>query len=118
MNKPKKVYTSLGTVMKAKKNNEGDADRFYLKLEQQKDKDGKPYGASIFPIKLANGVLLKDGQIVSMFSKKEKFQKSVSEGKMDQAKADELSSFLKYDVVLVEEVNEGGGSDDGGDINF
>lgn len=115
----KKVYTSLGTVMKAKKKNEGDADRFYLKLEQKKDKDGKPVGASIFPIKLANGVVLNDGQIVSMFSKKEKFQKSVNEGKMDQAKADELSAFLKYDVVMVEEVNEGSGSsDDGSDINF
>ena len=119
MTKAKKVYTSLGTVMKAKKSNEGDADRFYLKLEQQKDKDGKPFGETIFPIKLANGRVLQDGQIVSMFSKKEKFQKSVNEGKMDQKKADELSAFLKYDVVLVEDVNEGSGSDDdNGNINF
>lgn len=114
----KKVYTSLGTVMKAKKKNDNESDRFYLKLEQQKDKDGKPFGETIFPIKLANGRVIPDGQIVSMYSKKEKFQKSVDAGKMDQAKADELSAFLKYDVVLVEEVNEGGSSDDGCDINF
>ena len=119
MSDAKKVYTSLGTVMKAKKKNDGEADRFYLKLEQQKDKDGKPFGETIFPIKLANGRVLTDGQIVSMYSKKEKFQKSVDAGKMEQSKADELSAFLKYDVVLVEDVNQGSGSsDDGGDINF
>lgn len=108
----KKKYTTLGTMCASKKKNpddENEKKRFYLKLEQNKGKDQKPYGESIYPIKLANGKVVNDGDILALFSKKEKFQKLVDEGKMDQAKADMLSSFLLFDIVLVEDVNEGDG---------
>lgn len=107
-----KKYTNLGTVMKAKKNQESDPDRFYIRLEQQKDKDKKPVGEQIFPITLANGKVIHDGQTLAMFSKREKFDKLVKDDKMTREKADQLSSFLRYDVVLVEDVNEGGGESD------
>jgi hypothetical protein len=106
----KKKYTNLGVMCASKKKNpddENEKKRFYLKLEQNKGKDNKPYGESIFPIKLANGKVIKDGDMLSLFSKKEKFEKLVEEGKMDQAKADFLASFLLFDIVLVEDVNEG-----------
>jgi hypothetical protein len=106
----KKKYTTIGTMCASKKKNpddESEKKRFYLKMEQSKDKNGKVYNDKIFPIKLANGKTISDGDMLALFSKKEKFQKLVEEGKMDQAKADMLSSFLLFDIVLVEDVNEG-----------
>jgi hypothetical protein len=117
MNKPKKKYTNLGIMMVAKKrdpNNENEPKRFYIKLEQQKTKDGKPYGEQVFPITLANGMVLKDGDFLSMFSKKEKLQELVEDGKLDQERADYLSSFLLFDIVAVEEVDEGNDGGKGG----
>ena len=113
----KNKYTNIGVMCKAKKkdpNDENEQNRFYLKLEQNKGKDGKPYGEQVFPITLANGKVLNDGDILSMFSKKEKFKKLVEEGKMDQEKADMLSSFLLFDICVVEPVNEGNGSSGSG----
>jgi hypothetical protein len=106
----KKKYTNIGTVIKAKEKNNDGSDRFYLKLEQQKGKDGKPYGEQVFPITLANGVVLKDGDSLSLFSKKAKLQSLVDAGKMEQDKADFLSSFLRFEVCVVETVNEGDGA--------
>jgi hypothetical protein len=106
----KKVYTNLGTMMVAKKKDptdEKEPKRFYIKLEQQKTKDGKPYGEQVFPITLANGRVLNDGDILSMYSKKEKFQEAVEANKMDQDKANFLSSFMLFDIVATETVNEG-----------
>lgn len=122
MNKAKKIYTSLGTMMKAKAKNPNDEKepaRFYIKLEQKKDKNKKTYGEQIFPITLANGKQLNDGDILAMFSKKESFQRAVDANQMTQAKADELSSFLKFDIVFVESVDDGNGSgNDGGGVDL
>jgi len=116
MSQPKKKYLNLGTMTVAKPknpNDENEPKRFYIKLEQQKGKDGKPYGDQLFPITLANGVVLNDGDILSMFSKKEKFKKMVEDGKLDQAKADFLSGFLLFDICAVkEESSEDDGSDE------
>lgn len=113
--KAKKKYLNLGvmTVAKPKDANDPDeAKRFYIKLEQQKGKDGKPYGEELFPIVLANGTILNDGDILSMYSKKEKFKKLVEDGKMDQEKADFLSSFLLFDICAVVSEGEGSGGSD------
>lgn len=104
MSKPKKKFLNLGVMTVAKPkdaNNPDEQKRFYIKLEQQKGKDGKIYGDQIFPITLANGTVLNDGDILSMFSKKEKFKKMVEDGKLDQDKADFLSSFLLFDICAV-----------------
>ena len=113
--KPKKKYLNLGTMTVAKPKDANDPDeakRFYIKLEQQKSKDGKPYGDQLFPIVLANGMVLNDGDILSMYSKKEKFKKMVEEGKIDQEKADFLSSFLLFDICAVVSEDEGSGGSD------
>lgn len=105
----KRKYTNLGTMMVAKKkdpNDENEKKRFYIKLEQRKDKSGKPYGKQVFPITLADGSVLNDGDILTMFSKKEQFQKLVEQDKLDQDKADNLSSFLLFDICASEQVNE------------
>jgi hypothetical protein len=117
----KKKYTNLGTMTAAKKKDptdESEPKRFYIKLEQQKGKDGKPYGEQVFPITLANGKVLKDGDMLSMFSKKENFKRAVEAGKMDQEKAEFLSSFLLFDICVVEEVNDGEEPSKGGSVNF
>lgn len=122
MSEVKKKYTNIGTVKQARKkdpNDENEAPRFYLELQQTKDKEGKAIGEQIFPIKLANGVVLEDGQILSLYSIPEKLKRKVQNGDMSQAKADDLS-FLRFDVVLVEDADTGSkksgkGSDD---INF
>jgi hypothetical protein len=104
MNPTKKKYLNLGVMTVAKAKNPDDKDeakRFYIKLEQQMSKDGKPYGEQIFPITLANGTVLQSGDMLSMFSKKEKFKKMVEEGRMDQEKADFLSGFLLFDICAV-----------------
>ncbi len=103
MNKNK--FINIGTVKVSKKKNpddENELPRFYLQLQQQKLKDGKPYGEQVFPITLANGKVLNDGDILAMFAKRPKLQQAVEDGKMDQDTADFLSSFLKYDVCVVE----------------
>lgn len=108
--KTKKKYTNLGVMCLAKKKDPTNKDEpkiYYLKLEQQTTKDGKPYGEQVFPITLANGKQLNSGDILSLYSKKEKFAKMVEDGKMEQDKANFLSSFLLFDIVLTEEVNEG-----------
>ena len=118
----KKKYTNMGTMMVSKKKDENDPNepkRYYIRLEQQKGKDKKPFGEVIFPITLANGVVLNDGDILSMFAKRPKFQKMVDEGKMTQEKADELSAFLAFDIVLTEDPDAPKSSSGGnGDINF
>lgn len=93
----KMKFKNIGTMMKAKpKTSDPDEPkRFYIKLENQKNKDGKVYGENIFPL------TLKDGDILSMFPKKPKFQNLVKEGKMSQDKADELSDFLIFDICVV-----------------
>ena len=104
-----KKFSNIGTMMVAKKrdpSNPDEAKRYYIKLEQQKSKDGAPYGEQLFPITLANGKKLNDGDILSLFSKKEKFQKAVEDNKMSQEKADELSAFLLFDIVVTETVQE------------
>lgn len=101
MSQNKRKFFNIGTMTLAKKKDPNDQDepkRFYIKLEQQKGKDGKPYGDQVFPIKLANGVVLNDGDMLAMFSKKEKFKKMVEDGKLDQDKADFLSGFLLFDI--------------------
>lgn len=102
-------FTNIGTVMVAKKkdpNNEDEAPRYYIKLQQNKQKDGTPYGDLVFPITLANGKVLKDGDMLSLFSKKEKFNAAVEAGTMSQEKADELSAFIKFDVCVGEDTEE------------
>jgi hypothetical protein len=120
MSQNKKKYTTLGTMMVAKKrdpNDENEAKRFYVKLEQQTKSDGTPYGETVFPITLANGKKLNSGDIISMQNKKEKFQRAVEAGRMDADKAAQLASFLLFDLVVVEDDN--GSSDSGSDnINF
>jgi hypothetical protein len=111
----KKKYLNLGTMTaaKPKTNDPDEPKRYYIRLEQQKDKKtGKPFGDQIFPITLANGVVLNDGDMLAMFSKKEKFKKQVEDGKMDQEKADFLSSFLLFDIVAVKEESNEGGNDE------
>lgn len=104
----KKKYTNIGTMMakKADANNPDAPKGYYLKLEQQTKKDGTAYGDQIFPITLANGKVLNSGDILNLYSKKDKFSKAVEEGKMDQEKADFLSSFLLFDIVLTESADE------------
>lgn len=117
----KNKYTNIGVVMTAKKDKPDDPTRFYIKLEQRKDKDKKPYGDVIFPITLANGKVLNDGDILAMFSKADQFQNLVDKGSMTQAKADELKGFLRYDVCISEKLNEDGTpakKDKDDDINF
>lgn len=122
MSEKTKKYTNIGTVMVAKKKNPNDPNeksRFYLKLEQQRNKDKTPYGDQVFPITLANGKILNDGDVLAMFSKKEKLDYQLENKKITQEKYDQLVSFLKYDVCLVEDLN---GSDsepkDDGNIPF
>ena len=114
MSEQNKKYTTLGTMMVAK-----NGKTRYIKLEQQTKKDGTPYGSTVFPITLADGRVLKSGDALFLQSKKDKFQRNVEAGKMTQAKADELSSFMIADLVLVEDVGsskpDGNDSDD---INF
>lgn len=99
----KNKYLSIGTVMKRKADPaKPDEKGFYLRLEQPKDRNtGKIFGEQLFPITLANGIVLKDGDILSMYSKKESLQRLVDNKKMDQAKADELAEFLLFDVSVV-----------------
>lgn len=107
-------FTTIGAMLVNKKkdpNNPDEPKKFHIKLQQQKGKDGKPYGEQVFPITLANGKVLNDGDALVMFSKKEKFQELVRTGKMDQQKADDLSAFLLFDVCVVESVNEGNDND-------
>lgn len=121
MNKPKKKYYNLGVMKVAKKkdpSNESEPKRFYIQLEQQKSKDGKIYGDQIFPITLANGVVLNDGDSLSMFAKKPKLQKLVEEGKMEQDTADFLSSFILFEICASENVEGGSEGNDGGGVNF
>lgn len=120
MSQNKKKYTTLGTMMVAKKrdpNDENEAKRFYVKLEQQTKKDGTPYGDVVFPLTTASGKKIQSGDIISMQNKKEKFARSVEAGTMTQEKADQLSSFLLFDLVLVEDDN-GSGDTDSDDIKF
>ena len=119
----KKKYTNIGVMKVAKKKNPNDPDeskRFYIGLEQNKGKDGKPYGEQIFPITLANGKVLKDGDALMMYSKKDKFNELVKKGSLTQEKADMLSSFLLFDIVLVEEDDGSASSpsESGDGINF
>jgi hypothetical protein len=102
MEEVKRKYLNIGTVKRKKKEQEDEPDRFYLELNQARDKDGKPLNGSdeLFPITLANGMKLEAGDILTMFSKKLSFQRKVSEGAMEQEKADYLSSFMKYDVCV------------------
>lgn len=116
----KNKYTNLGTVMKSKKDNPNDPDRFYIKLEQRRDKDKKIVGEPLFPITLANGKVLNEGDTLSMFSKTEQFKRLVADGKMTEETAEKMS-FLRYDVCLSEKLNEDGTpakSDSSDDINF
>lgn len=119
--KSKKKYTNLGTVMVAKKYPDEAPDappRFYLKLEQSKDKNGNPLGDQVFPIKLANGAILESGDTLQMYCKRTKFKKAVADGKMSEEKAEELGSFLRYDVVLAEDADAVKGPKGSDDINF
>lgn len=99
-------FYNLGTMMKQKPkdpNDENEPKKFYIKLEQQKSKDGKPYGDQIFPITLANGKVIKDGTFVAMKPKKEKLLKSLKEEKITEEKYKELVSFLLFDLVVVDD---------------
>lgn len=108
-----KKYMNLGQVVLKKKTNPDEPDRFYIRLQQQAKKDGTVIGEKIFPITLANGEVLNSGDILSMFSIREKMEKLVKENKMDAEKADYLSGFLRYDVVAVrDDESEKGKSDD------
>lgn len=122
MSEKTKKYTNIGTVMVAKKKNANDPTeklRFYLKLEQQRNKDKTPYGDQIFPITLANGKVLNDGDILAMFSKKEKLDYQLEQKKITQEKYEQLVSFLKYDVCLVEDLINSNENDSGSEkINF
>lgn len=114
----KRKFSNIGTMLMSKKKNPEDKNEkrsFYIKLEQNKKKDGTPYGEQLFPITLANGKKILDGESLSLFSKREKFQELVDEGKMTQEKADELSAFLLFDVCVSEPVDEGGGPASGSD---
>ena len=106
----KKKYTNLGTMMakKADANNPDAPKGYYLNLEQSLKQDGTPYGDQVFPITLANGKVINSGDVLNLYSKKDKFNKAVEEGKMDQEKADFLSSFLLFDIVLTESADESG----------
>lgn len=107
---PKKKYTTLGVMTKNKPYPDEAADappRFSIKLEQQKNKDKTPYGEVIFPITLANGKVLNDGDYLVMFAKKPKFQAAVEAGSMTQETADQLASFLLFDICVAESVDEG-----------
>lgn len=114
-------FTNIGTMNVNKKkdpNNPDEPKKFHIRLQQNKGKDGKAYGEQVFPITLANGKVLNDGDSLIMFAKKEKFQELVQSGKMTQQKADELSAFLLFDICVVEDVNEGSGKDDSSDVPF
>lgn len=117
MSENKKQYLNLGTVTKRKPktDNPDEPKAFYIKMEQQKKKDGTPVGPQIYPIRLANGVVINDGDVLSMYSKKEKLKALVEDGKITQDTADKLASFLMYDVVLTVHGDDKK-SDDG--VNF
>lgn len=110
----------IGTVMKSKEVG------FYFKFQQQQDKDGNHIGPTLFPITLADGTKIKDGDTMSLYSKKESLQRAVDQGKMSQEKADELSEFLRYDAVYTvkdggnapKKSNDNGSDEDSGDVNF
>lgn len=114
-----KKFLNLGTMMQAKKktSDPDEPKKFYLKLEQQKKKDGTLIGEQLFPITLANGVKLNDGDIISLQSKREKLQKMVDDDRMTQEKADQLASFLIFDMVAVVDESEEK-KKDGDNIDF
>jgi hypothetical protein len=114
--KNKKKYLNIGTVMKSIPDEDADEnapDRFYLKLGQNRNEDGEPFsGDELFPITLANGMVIEDGECLTMFSKKEQFARKVKDGDMDKKQASYLSGFLKYDVCLAVDPEELADEDD------
>lgn len=106
-------FTNIGTLQSAKKktNDPKEKTKFYIKLQQNRSKDGKPYGEQIFPITLANGKVLNDGDILTLFSKKEKFDYQLEQGQITQQKYDQLTGFLFYDVCVGEKEGEQGSPD-------
>lgn len=87
-------FINIGTIMRKK----DKPDQYYLKLEQSKTKDGDYYGEKLFPIKLANGTVLEEGDFLSVFSKKKKLL---------AADRPDLAKFLLFDLcVRLEDENE------------
>ncbi len=103
-NERKYKYFNIGTILRGKKENPQDADWFYIKLKQDTDSNGKPYGDQVFPITLANGIVLNVGDSLSLFSIPEKFKAKVEAGEMTQEKADELD-YLKFEVKVKQPLN-------------
>lgn len=118
MDKKPKKYVNLGQVILKKKDNPDEPDRYYLKLQQQAKKDGTVIGDQVFPITLANGQVLNSGDILSLFSIKEKMNQLVKDGKIDAEKAEFLSSFLRYDVVMVRDADESQSAPASDEIDF
>lgn len=123
--KKKYNYTQFGTVQVSKKFNPDDENeplRYCIKLGPNRDKkSGRVYGENVFPITLANGKVLEEGDYLTLFSIPEALKEKLKDGKIDQETYDFLTSYLKFDIKIKEPVSSGKkGSNDSGsdDVNF
>jgi hypothetical protein len=97
----KKTYTKfkLGTLQQSKFNFPDGSPKFGVHLGGQKDKEGNTVGENIFPITLANGLVITEGQYLEAASCKALYSYLVRTGKMTQEKMDQLS-FNKFDLYV------------------
>lgn len=91
----------LGRVLQSK------AGNFRIELGQPRKKDGTLVGKdakSIFPITLANGEVLNEGDILTLKTPQSRIDGLVRAGVIDADKAEaqkaSIPTFVKYDVEL------------------
>lgn len=88
-----KKYLSIGRILRNKPNDRVPGVTFSLKLENPYKED------PIFPIKLANGLVLNEGDYLTLFDEEKRRQILVEEGKISSETAKNLS-FIKYSVCI------------------
>lgn len=100
----KRARVQLGRVLQSK------AGNHRIELGQPRTKDGKVLGgANIFPITLADGTVLKEGDILTLKSPLAEIDNLVQSGKLDadvaEARKAAIPTFIKYNVTFDEAFN-------------
>jgi hypothetical protein len=110
---------SIGAIKMRKQEDPSGPKEYYFQFQQRQNrKTGELVGPKVFPITLADGTIINDGDFANLFDTQVELQKLVNQGKLDAKKKSDMS-FLKYNMVFSKKTE---GNDDGGgegsDINF
>lgn len=109
----------IGAIKMRKQEDPSEPKEYYFQFQQRKNnKTGELVGPKVFPITLADGTIINDGDFANLYDTQAELQKLVTQGKMDAMTKSKMS-FLKFNLVFGKKIeDDDDGGNEGSDINF